>query len=180
MARSVTFAAVAAAASSLVQAANFFPATDPGFLYSGRSQINADGTRSFDWEGFQVHANLVSASYLDVIMNTTGATTKIRTQLQIQGTEVSGGTMWLDASEHWVSPTSNSNAYRGIQTLTFNTTVRVFHELEPAFTGAGANSYFTFVGFSTDGQLGPLNIKTRNIEVRDSTTCSPAAHNPLY
>ncbi len=53
-------------AAAKVRAANVIPASDPRLWYQGRDEINADGTRSFDWESWAVFANLQGASYLQV------------------------------------------------------------------------------------------------------------------
>jgi hypothetical protein len=39
-------------------AANFIPASNPAVTYQGRTQINVDGSRSFDWEAVQMQVNL--------------------------------------------------------------------------------------------------------------------------
>lgn len=166
----LSFLTLAAAATSA--AAIFYPAASAGLSYAGRYQVNSDSTLGFDWEGFQIHANLNGASYMEVVMNTSGPTTKLVTHIQNQGTQVAGGTMWIEASRVWVSPTSASNTYRVVQAIGGNTTVRVFHELEPSFSGAANGQYFTFLGIQTDGQLNPPTVKTRNIElVGDSISC---------
>ena len=37
---------------------NFIPASDPNLWYTGRFLTNQDGSRSFDWEGAQMHLNV--------------------------------------------------------------------------------------------------------------------------
>ena len=42
----------------------FIPASSPACWYTGRTQINPDGSRSFDWEGTQLWVNIMGASYV--------------------------------------------------------------------------------------------------------------------
>jgi hypothetical protein len=46
---------------------NFIRASDPSCWYTGRTQINADGSRSFDWEGTQLWVNIMGASYITMV-----------------------------------------------------------------------------------------------------------------
>jgi hypothetical protein len=43
-----------------------------GVWYTGRTAINADGTRSFDWEGTQMWVALTGASYVKAVINSSG------------------------------------------------------------------------------------------------------------
>ena len=45
----------------------FIPAHDPACWYTGRTRTNADGSRSFDWEGTQLWLNLEGASYVKMV-----------------------------------------------------------------------------------------------------------------
>lgn len=45
-------------------AATFVPASDPNVQYVGRTFINADGSRSFDWEGTQIFLNVNGATFV--------------------------------------------------------------------------------------------------------------------
>ena len=63
-------------APTLMATPNFIPASDPSMWYSGRTAVNADGTRSFDWEGVSVNVNVQKASYVQLVINTTGSTSK--------------------------------------------------------------------------------------------------------
>ena len=46
---------------------NFIPADSPSCWYTGRTQINKDGSRSFDWEGTQLWLNVQGASYIKMV-----------------------------------------------------------------------------------------------------------------
>ena len=46
---------------------NFIPASSPSCWYTGRTHINADATRSFDWEGTQLWVNVQGASYIKMV-----------------------------------------------------------------------------------------------------------------
>jgi hypothetical protein len=50
----------------------FIPASDPRVWYTGRFLINEDGSRSFDWEGAQMHLNVFGATYVKASINATG------------------------------------------------------------------------------------------------------------
>ena len=47
---------------------NFIPASSPSCWYTGRTQINEDGSRSFDWEGTQLWVNVQGASYIKMVL----------------------------------------------------------------------------------------------------------------
>jgi hypothetical protein len=42
----------------VLAATNFIAANDPAITYQGRTLINADGSRTFDWEGVQIEVNI--------------------------------------------------------------------------------------------------------------------------
>jgi hypothetical protein len=65
-------ACVVAMGSFYVNASNFIHASDPNIWYTGRFLINEDGTRSFDWEGSQMHINVIGATYVKVSINAIG------------------------------------------------------------------------------------------------------------
>ena len=48
-------------------APKFIPASDPACWYTGRTRTNADGSRSFDWEGTQLWLNVEGASYVKMV-----------------------------------------------------------------------------------------------------------------
>ena len=48
-------------------APKFIPAHDPACWYTGRTRTNADGSRSFDWEGTQLWLNVEGASYVKMV-----------------------------------------------------------------------------------------------------------------
>eukprot|EP01052_Picozoa_sp_SAG31_P011693 SAG31_NODE_668_length_12945_cov_15.915849_3_plen_423_part_00 len=50
---------------------NFIPASSPSCWYTGRTHINTDGTRSFDWEGTQLWVNVQGASYVKMVSSPT-------------------------------------------------------------------------------------------------------------
>ena len=50
---------------------SFIPASSPSAWYTGRTKINSDGSRSFDWEGTQMWINITGASYVKVVINVT-------------------------------------------------------------------------------------------------------------
>ena len=47
---------------------SFIPAASPSCWYTGRTQINLDGSRSFDWEGTQLWVNVQGASYVKMVI----------------------------------------------------------------------------------------------------------------
>lgn len=71
MLKAISIAAVAASAA----AETFIPASDPRIWYAGRTQINADGSRSFDWEATSFYINTVKSSYVKVRTAAVGAST---------------------------------------------------------------------------------------------------------
>lgn len=152
----------AAVSVGLSFAQNLISPNDSGVFYAGRTQINEDGSRSFDWEGVQIWINTLKCSYLEIVMNTTGPMTRILTQMRVSG-------QWFDQSRLWVTTRAGTNTYRIADNLdpSQNYTIRVFHELEPAFSGAqnDPSQYFTFLGFQTDGSALPATPLLRRIEV---------------
>jgi hypothetical protein len=142
-------------------AENFIGAGDPAVWHTGRSVINADGSRSFDWEGTSMSVNVAGASYVKVVINATGGMLG-RIVVEAGGLEVSsfyvgggnGATTYLD------------NVYFGAYDLYGTTNIRVISVLEPSFGGANANAFLTFVGFLTDGTAAPASApRARRIEL---------------
>lgn len=50
----------------------FITASDPNVWYTGRFLINEDSSRSFDWEGAQMHINVKNATYVKASINADG------------------------------------------------------------------------------------------------------------
>jgi hypothetical protein len=142
-------------------AETFIPAADPSISYVGRSRINADGTRSFDWEGNQMIVNVQDASYVKVVINATGGILG-RFVVEAGGVEVTsfyvgGGNGALTYLE---------NTFFAAYDLYGTVNIRVISVLEPSFEGANANAYLTFVGFMTDGKAAPASTpRSRKIEL---------------
>ena len=59
----------------------FIPACDPRFVYNGRSQINPDGSRSFDWEGVSITLTVSNTRYMKAQFTTTYGTNTSRTKI---------------------------------------------------------------------------------------------------
>ena len=149
----------AAGAPPQGRAETLIAASDPAMWYTGRFQINADGSRTFDWEGSQMWVNVKGASYVKVVVNASGGILG-RFIVEANGLEVSsfyvgGGNGALATNTFFV-------AYD----LTDTRTIRVIQTLEPQFAGANPNAYFTFVGFLTDGTAAPASApRSRRIEL---------------
>ena len=156
---------------------NFIPASSPSCWYTGRTQINADGTRSFDWEGTQLWLNIQDASYIKMVMKTSGGITG-RFSIELNTLEVAS--LWVGAGDNPQNRLSNNTAvlskeYRVADALSSgntvsgvknNVTVRATLILEPSFTGAGPAATFTLVGWKTDGTaLPPSEPRPRRIEL---------------
>lgn len=159
---SVFKAAVACAVVAAACAAtNFIPAASPSIQYQGRTRINDDGTRTFDWEGTQILLNVQDASYVKLLMNSTGAVSRFR-----------GYINGYDATTVYISSEYNAVGYIIALGLPSGiNAIRVYNLLEPAFESVGSGE-LTFVGFQTDGSAAPASPQlTRNIEfVGDSIT----------
>ncbi len=134
-------------------------ADDPSCWYTGRTRINADGSRSFDWEGTQLWVNLQGASYAKILVNVTGNMVG-RFSIEANGVEVSliavGG-----CDTPGVCDSSETTEFLVAQDLKGNTTIRVISILEPAFGNAGPTSTLTFLGWKTDGKAGPAGPRRR-------------------
>lgn len=53
-------------------ARTLIPANDPNVWYTGRFLINENGSRSFDWEGAQMHLNVIGATYVTANISAIG------------------------------------------------------------------------------------------------------------
>lgn len=56
----------------LTSAERFIPANDPSIWTVGRTQSNADGTLSFDWESTQFFINVNQAEYMKMHLKAVG------------------------------------------------------------------------------------------------------------
>lgn len=138
-------------------AEKFIPANDPSIWTVGRTQQNADGTLSFDWESTQFYMNVVGANYVRMHIKASGGIFGLFL-VQVDGWEESQ--VWVgrdnDESEFLIA---NDLRQKGAQ-------IRVISVLEPAFEGANPTSFFTFLGFSTDGAAAAAGPpRTRRIEL---------------
>lgn len=139
-------------------APSFIPASDPRVTYTGRTRVNADGTRSFDWEATQMHINVQGASYVRATINASGGILG-RFITEVDGWEVSS--FYVGGGNG--APTTNDFfiAYDLFDTRH----IRLIQTLEPGFAGANPNAFFTFLGFTTDGTVAPPTPRTRSIEL---------------
>ena len=150
-------------ASALIAtaAAVFVPASDPAITYAGRTRINADGSRSFDWEGTSFFVTVTGGTYVAVHVNTTGGA---RTRLVCNASTASA-LLWVDSSTN-AKPLTISSALPGGSVV-----VSVFNSVEPMYSGASATAYFTFEGFSTDGTVSTTPPRAHSIQfIGDSIT----------
>jgi len=123
--------------------------------FVGRTAINGDGTRSFDWEGVQMFVNVAGATYVNVAVNASGGAHG-RFVVEAGGVEV---------TSFYVASYSGS-VFLAAAGLSGTTAIRVISVLEPSFTGADATSMFTFIGFYTDGTAAPASPpRARRIEL---------------
>ena len=169
---------------------NFIPAASPSCWYTGRTKVNADGSRSFDWSGTQAWVNIHGASYIKMVMKTSGGISG-RFAIELNTLEV--GSLSVGATDapqnrlpnntavvsqeyRVAADLQSGNAASGIKD---NVTVRAILVLEPAFTGAApgggweANApgpsvpkTFTLLGWKTDGTPLPASQpRPRRIEL---------------
>lgn len=144
----------------LTAASTVVAAADPRVLVSGRSTYNADGvSRDHDWEGvaFTLTVNNTGSVYMNCT-STSGGLNRVITHVQADGE-------WYEQSRQWVVPGANmllvaANLYQLNK-------IRVFFELEPAFSGTGApDAFFSVHGFVLDaGDAVATAPLTRRIEV---------------
>lgn len=155
MSRIVSLLVLGAAAAA---GAAFIPASDPHIEYVGRTLINADGSRSFDWEATQVILNVANASSVAAVIHATGGAVG-RVVAEVDSWEVNS--FWIGGDSGAV----NNDTFVFAFNLVGSHHVRLVSVLEPAFEGAAVGQFFTFAGFVTDGvPLAPLP-RTRNIEL---------------
>ena len=146
----------------------FVPASSHACWYTGRTQINQDGSRSFDWEGTQLWVNIMGASYVKMVINATGGILG-RFSVEVNGLEVT--TLYVGGGKGRTS--GENTTFLGTEYVvvdglarTNNVTVRVINILEPQFTGAGVDATFTLLGWKTDGKPLPASQpRARKIEL---------------
>ena len=137
----------------------FIPAGDSNIWYTGRTRINADASRSFDWEGTQVHLNVAGATYVRVSINASAGILG-RFICEVDGWEVSS--FYVGGGN---GATGGAQDFLCADDLYQTRHIRLIQVLEPAFSGASASGYFTFEGFTTDGAPAPPTPRTRKIEL---------------
>ena len=154
---------------------NWIPASDPSIEYVGRTFINPDGTRTFDWEGTQIKVNVNHSSWVSAVILASGGALG-RFIVQTDG--------WETYSFYAAANAVPNNTYMVADQLWSAQSIRIINVLEPSFASPGRGSNFTFVGFFTDGVATPPTPRTRNIElVGDSISAGYGARgyaNPPY
>ena len=142
-------------------AETFIAASDPAVTFVGRTLINADGSRSFDWEGTQMLVNVQGASYVKVVASATGG---ILGRFVVEAGGVAVSSFYVGGGNG--ATTYLNNTYFAAYDLSGLTAIRVISVLEPAFEGAAPGAYLTFVGFLTDGTAAPASPpRARRIEL---------------
>ena len=136
----------------------FIPANSPSIWYTGRNRINADGSRTHDWEGSQVHINVEGASYVRATINASAGILG-RFICEVDGWEVSS--FFVGGGNAAVA----GNDFLCADDLYQTRHIRLIQILEPAFSGASPMGAFTFLGFTTDGTPAPPTPRTRKIEL---------------
>ena len=140
----------------------FVPASDPAVTYTGRTHVNADGSRSFDWQATSFLLTVTGATFVSINVNSTGAA---RTRLTCN---VSTGTHGMEV---WVDRTTNGIPQVIASGLSGTVGVVAYNGVEPAYNGAGASATFNFMGFTTDGTPSSTPARAHNIEfIGDSIT----------
>lgn len=119
-------------------------ASDPRVLVSGRASYNADGSRSFDWEGVSFKLTLNNSGSVSInITSTTSGLNRIITHV-----ETKPG-VWYEQTRQWVLP--GTSVLLVAANLYMSNTIRIFFELEPSFSGAtNPNAFFTVNSFILD------------------------------
>ena len=136
----------------------FVKATDPFVWSVGRFVKNSDGSLSFDWENAQLNINVQNASFVKILVNSTGGFLG-RLIGESDGWEV---TSFYVGGRHGAVST---NEFLVANDLYGTRHIRVSSILEPAFGGAGPNNFLTFLGFKTDGVPQPPTPRARKIEL---------------
>lgn len=158
-----------------IDGGNWIPAHDPSIEYVGRTFINPDGTRTFDWEGTQIKINVNNSEWVAAVIVATGNAVG-RFVVETNG--------WETYSFYAALNTVPNNTYMVANQLWAQQSIRLIHVLEPSFTAGGRGNNFTFVGFWTNGVATPPTPRTRNIElVGDSISAGYGSRgyaNPPY
>lgn len=161
-------------ATTAVISATVISASDPRVLVSGRASYNADGSRSFDWEGTSFTLTVNNSG--SVSMNVTSSTSGLNRVISHVET---GPGVWYEQTRQWVQPGTSvllvaANLYKV-------NTVRVFFELEPAFSGTtDPDAFFTVNSFVLDaGDVITTAPLARRIEVvGDSISAGASTSGP--
>ncbi len=132
-------------------AAEFVPANDPRVWYGGRNRVNADGSRSFDWEGSQVFLN-VAGSSSPVIASLSSASSGGTARLVVSVSPVGIPRNWTVYDTIWVAPGAPSNVTVAAGLPAGNWTVRLFNDLEPSSEHTQGNMGIDFAGFFVNGK----------------------------
>jgi hypothetical protein len=144
-----------------------FSAQDSGVTVSGRTTADADGlSRSFDWEGtsFFLNVNNTGSVWMNVSSTSSGLNRVI--------THIGLGGVWYEQTRQWV--TQNSSMLLIAANLNKENLIRVFFELEPAFS----HGIYSVHGFSLDdgGSLtAPFQFARRLEIVGDSISAGYGA-----
>ena len=149
----------AAAGQRAPAATTFVPSTDAAVTTVGRTIRNGDGSQTFDWEGTNFALSVSGASFVKVVINTTGNIMGLFS-CDVDGFDVSsfyvgGGNGAVTGNTFVCASDLHDN----------NRRVRLVQTLEPAFSGANEQDAFTFLGFETDGTVAAPAPRTRNIEL---------------
>eukprot|EP01127_Copromyxa_protea_P009358 TRINITY_DN2201_c0_g1_i1.p1 TRINITY_DN2201_c0_g1~~TRINITY_DN2201_c0_g1_i1.p1 ORF type:complete len:362 (-),score=75.30 TRINITY_DN2201_c0_g1_i1:17-1102(-) len=145
------------AVSTAVAADHFISASDPSVWSVGRTRQNSDGSLSFDWESTQFYINVQGATYVNAHIKANGKIVG-RFIVQVNGWEQTS--FWVGGANPGVTEFLAAGDLSGVSQI------RIISVLEPSFEHANPTSFFTFVGFSTDGKELPANrTRTRKIEL---------------
>lgn len=144
---SVLLAAVTAHASIV-------PASSPLFLYQGRSR-DVNGSRAFDWEGWQAELTLTGASFVSVLLSVpVGVSNWFR--------------VFIDdaplATRFWVNSSADSYPVVTAALPPGPHSVRLYNTNEPCHSGT-AHAPFVFHGFETDGAVAQSAPRRRRLEL---------------
>ena len=146
----------------------FVPASDASITYAGRTRINADGSRSFDWEGTSMFISVTGATFVSIHVNTTG---NAKTRLVCNTSSGAGAEIWVDRTTNGAPQLIARALSAGAHS------VSAFNSVEPMYNGATATSTFNFMGFSTDGVASTTPPRAHNIEfIGDSITAGVPWH----
>jgi hypothetical protein len=180
MARLLSLAAAAVALSQAHVNYNLVPAPLPSLgaapkilanstllSWAGRTRVNSDGSRSFDWPGVGVTFEVAGASWVTMTANATGAQTRVRVTVDDVDLYSFAVLPQDDAAPpYMVAFGMDSNAG-----VTHTITVR--QVMEPSYINGGSGAgNVALVGFDTDGQfVAPPAPRSRRLEfVGDSIT----------